>query len=243
MDILLRILFISLLFFSPSALSGIEIDRTRMVYPAAKKEMSLVVTNNATAPRLIQAWIDDGNPNADISAASFPFMIVPPISRLAPGNGQRLRVLFLGPALPQDRESVFWINILELQPKPSAKKQEVYDNVRFSIRSRLKLFYRPEGLPGSPQEAATALRWRLAPFKEGYALECENPSAFNISFNDIRLQGKANPQDESIRGMCPAKGKKSFAVPFELHAGGGKITVTIINDYGGFEQRDTFYSV
>lgn len=38
MDILLRILLITGLFFSPMALSGIQPDKTRVIYPAEKKK-------------------------------------------------------------------------------------------------------------------------------------------------------------------------------------------------------------
>jgi P pilus assembly chaperone PapD len=38
------------------------------------------------------------------------------------------------------------------------------------------------------------------------------------------------------------KGKKRFLLPI-AHAGAGKMVVTTINDYGGFEQYETSYSL
>ncbi|MEN0630551.1 fimbria/pilus periplasmic chaperone [Phytobacter ursingii] len=243
MDILLRILLITGLFFSPMALSGIQPDKTRVIYPAEKKEVTFGITNNASSPRLIQAWIDDGDTDYQATARSFPFLVVPPIFRIDPERGQKLRVRFIGPSLPGDRESVFWINLLELQPKPAGKLSATQNNVQFSTHMHLKLFYRPEKLAGRPQDAVQTLRWRLVTLKGGYALACENPSAWNVSFNGIHLPGRENPQDGSLRGMCPAKGEKTFPAPFIAHAGAGKMVVTTINDYGGFEQYETSYSL
>jgi chaperone protein EcpD len=153
----------------------------------------------------------------------------------------KLQVRFIGPSLPGDRESVFWINLLELQPKPAGKLSATQNNVQFSTRTRLKLFYRPEKLAGRPQDAVQTLRWRLVALKGGYALA--KTLLRNVSFNDIRLPGRENPHDGSLRGMCPAKGEKTFPAPFIAHAGAGKMVVTTINDYGGFEQYETSYSL
>jgi chaperone protein EcpD len=59
--------------------------------------------------------------------------------------------------VPQDRESVFWLNVLEIPPKPVGKA----NHIQLTVRSRLKLFYRPAGLAGSPKAAVAQLRWRL----------------------------------------------------------------------------------
>ncbi|MGK9174648.1 fimbria/pilus periplasmic chaperone [Yokenella regensburgei] len=243
MDILLRCFFVSTLFFSTAVFAGIKLDKTRLIYPAEKKEVLLGITNNAPTPRLIQAWIDDGGAVSREKPGATPFLIVPPIFRIDPAYGRKLRVRFVGPALPQDRESVFWINLLELQPKPTGNAHSGQNNVQISVRSRLKLFYRPQGLQGTPDKAVSALRWRRVAVEGGYALECENPSAWNISFNDLHLYAKEERPIKPIRGMCPAKGKKQFSVPLTAQADVRKIVMTTINDYGGFERHEASFSL
>ncbi|MGK9175802.1 molecular chaperone, partial [Yokenella regensburgei] len=206
--------------------AGIQLASTRVIYPAGKREVTLAVTSKDPAPRLIQTWIE--NDNAD--TAKVPFIILPPVFRLNPGKGQSLRIMFTGGAVPRDRESVFWLNVLEIPPKPAGKA----DHIQLTVRSRLKLFYRPAGLPGSPKEAVTQLRWRLVQTSQGYALECQNPSAFTVSFNHVGLTKTVNSEDERQSGMCPAKGQQRFTVQARTgQLTGGRLFFTTIDDHGG----------
>lgn len=118
-----RILCLSIFFMSAASVAGIQPGSTRVIYPAAKREVTLQIMNHATMPRLIQAWIDRGDSDAP-TATSSPFFVTPPISRINPDKSQTLRITFIGGDVPGDRESVFWLNILELQPKTVNQKTE-----------------------------------------------------------------------------------------------------------------------
>lgn len=228
------------LFFINCACAGIQIDSTRVIYPAAKREVTLSMVNDAHSPRLLQSWIDNGDPDMRPDTAILPFIVTPPVFRLDPGKGQTLRIVFTGGDIPKDRESVYWLNVLEIQPKPAGKKEGIDNFMQFSVRTRLKIFYRPQGLPGSQQESVGQLRWRLVSADKGHALECDNPSAFNVSFNDVRLKGVTESEAEKQNGMCPAKGKKIFRVGGRP---GGKVALTTIDDYGGYHESETFYQI
>ena len=229
---------LSFALFLSSAQAGIVIDSTRVIYPADKREVTLGMTNHADTPRLIQAWIDSGDPEASIVKATVPFIVTPPIFRLDAGKGQTLRILFTGGNVPQDRESVFWLNVQEVQPKPAGKANRTKDYVHFSVRSRLKIFYRPQGLPGSPEQAISALRWHAV---DG-GLECKNPSAFNVSINNIRIASDADNSGDRRNGMCPAKGTKMFSFKKTETEDNKKLSLSIINDYGYFVKHDTTYT-
>ncbi|VTP15083.1 Chaperone protein EcpD precursor [Phytobacter ursingii] len=221
-----RAWILSVLLFAGHVHAGIQLASTRVIYPAGKREVTLAVTSKDPAPRLIQTWIE--NDSAD--TAKVPFIILPPIFRLNPDKGQTLRIIHTGGAVPQDRESVFWLNVLEIPPKPAGKA----DHIQLTVRSRLKLFYRPTGLTGSPNAAVTQLRWRLVQNNQGYALECENPSAFTVSFNHVGLTDTVKSEEERQSGMCPARGRQRFAVratPAQLTS--GRLFFTTIDDYGG----------
>ena len=215
------------------ASAGIQLAGTRVIYPAAKREVTLALTNNATTPRLIQAWMDNGDPDRQ-PAAAVPFIVTPPVFRLDPGKGQTLRILFTGGAVPADRESVFWLNVLEIPPRTAEKESQI----QFPTRTRIKVFYRPKGLTGSVKEADETLRWRLVNDAGQSRLECENPSAFNVSFARLSLNG-VKEEDNDVRGMCPAKGRSAFALPGVAQ---GKIYFTTINDYGGQVRHEAVYS-
>ncbi|WP_354692796.1 molecular chaperone [Phytobacter sp. RSE-02] len=227
--------FISTLFtlvlFLPSAQAGILIDTTRIIYPADKQEVTLNITNNANTPRLIQAWVDSGDPDTNADNANVPFIVTPPIFRIDATKRQTLRIMYTGGKVPQDRESVFWLNILEIQPKTLAQKEKANDYVQFSIRSRLKLFYRPKGLSGSPEEAVSTLRWRVV---HG-GVECINPSPFNVSFHKMSLSTASEKDNEYQHGMCQAKGTTVFSFQEKVNE---KIFFTTIDDYGGLTKHE-----
>ncbi|MDU7196674.1 molecular chaperone [Phytobacter diazotrophicus] len=230
MKILISTLFTLTLFLS-SAQAGILIDTTRIIYPADKQEVTLNMTNNANSPRLIQTWVDDGGPDSNTDNANVPFIVTPPIFRIDAAKRQTLRIMYTGDKVPQDRESVFWLNVLEIQPKSSAQKESANDYVQFSIRSRLKLFYRPKGLSGSSEEAVSTLRWRVA---HG-GVECINPSPFNISFHKISLSPASEKDTEYQHGMCQAKGTTVFSFQEKANE---KIFFTTIDDYGGLKKHE-----
>ncbi|QOV69672.1 molecular chaperone [Citrobacter sp. BDA59-3] len=212
-----------------------------MIYPAAKREVTFKLTNNATTPRLIQAWIDRGDATVPDHASDAPFVVMPPIFRIDPDKAQTLRIMFPGGDVPQDRESVFWLNILELQPTPAGKKTGEENVVQFSIRTRLKLFYRPENLPGKPEEAVSQLRWRVVQAGKEQYLECGNPSAFSVSFHDVQFKSSTNNNAEPLHGMCPAKDTAQFPLSNSNLPEVGKIKITAINDFGGFDEHDAQY--
>lgn len=221
-----------------SANAGITINGTRVVYPAERREVSLSMVNNGKEARLIQAWVDTGDASERAESSKAPFVITPPMARVDPGKGQTLRIMFTGASnLPQDRETVYWLNVLEIPPKPKAASDAAENYVQLAVRSRLKLFYRPKGLQGSPDAAADQVTWRLVSGGDGYTVECTNDTPFSVSFSDISFKGAAKREAVNKGGMCPAKGKGAFPVVGTPDST-GKLVVTVINDYGGFNPHE-----
>ncbi len=95
-------------------------------------------------PSLTQVWVDDGRVQNQPEKDAAPFIVLPPIVRIEPGKGQSWRLVFNGSRLPQDRESLFWFNLLDIPPEPKNGKTDNY--LQLAIRSRIKLFYRPAGV-------------------------------------------------------------------------------------------------
>lgn len=239
MKMFCSIFFLStlLLLFAVPSRAGIQLDGTRVIYPADKREVTLAMTNNADTPRLIQAWVDTGDTDISPQKNTAPFVVTPPIFRLDPEKGQTLRIVFTGGDVPQDRESVFWLNVLEVQPKPAGKAAGTQDYIQFSVRSRLKIFYRPKALPGSPDNAVSTLRWRVV--DDG--LECENLSAFNVSINDIWFKDGEENTEHKHSGICPAKGTRIFHFQQPLTSNSNKMFFTTINDYGARSTNKSHY--
>ena len=108
--------FVSLIFIAHSAYAGMTISGTRVIFPGNEREKTVRTTNKGTTPLLVQVWVDDGGKNDDINNIKVPFTVTPPVYRIEPGKGQSIRLIYNGMSLPQDRESVFWFNLLEIPP-------------------------------------------------------------------------------------------------------------------------------
>ena len=71
----------------------IVIDRTRVIYPVTARTVVVNLHNEADGPRLVQAWIDDGDAMAAPENSDVPFTITPPIARMNAGTGRALRIM------------------------------------------------------------------------------------------------------------------------------------------------------
>lgn len=173
---------ISLMFlcFASSAHAQIKIEGTRLIYFGKDKEASITVINRSNVDTIMQSWISSSDEISDV-----PFAIVQPLTLLTPQRHHALRVLYAGNGLPTDKESVFWLNILEIPHRPEEK-----DNLQFAIRQRLKLFYRPPGLTGSASAAVDNLKWKRLSDK---VVEIKNSSAFHISLINLILVKSGQP--------------------------------------------------
>ncbi len=226
-----------------SANASIQINGTRVIYPADQREVSLSMVNNSSVPILLQSWVDEGNPKDSPETAKAPFILTPPMSRVDPGKGQTLRIMFTGATLPQDRETVFWLNVLEIPTKPKVKEGEPSNYLQFAIRSRLKLFYRPKGLSGNSFDAVDKVTWRVTKEGSGYVAECNNPTPYFVSFGSLNFKGVEVEKSLAPKGgMCPPMGSEKFPLKGTADAANGKLTVEVVNDYGGFDMHDVNFT-
>jgi len=242
MNILSRAMFSVLLAAGglSAAHAGIQIVGTRVVYPAGEREVTVRVINSGTSPRLLQVWTDSGNEKETAETSKAPFMVTPPISRVEVGQGQALRLMLTNPdAVPQDRESIYWLNVVEIPPKPEDATDKNY--LQFAVRTRIKIFYRPNTLSGDPVTSISQVTWRMTNEGGHKVLECTNGTAYNVSFADVRLKGAPDtPNQVDSGGTCPAMGRGTFQL-----AGGsdaGRLTYKAINDYGAFIEGEAAYT-
>jgi chaperone protein EcpD len=223
-------------FMVTTAEAGIVLGGTRVVYPASDREVTLSITNeDAKQPRLVQTWIDAGDAMISPDKVDVPFHVTPPIFRMEPKASQSLRIVYSKEPLPTDRESVFWLNVLEVPPKPEAG--EGTNMLQFAFRTRIKMFFRPDNLPGKPEDAPKALTWTLASEKDASALTINNPTPYYISFQSVELVqgGHSYKAPGNVEMVAPFG---SVHVPLEGKVGAGvagaQVQFKTINDFGGF---------
>ncbi|AMS17597.1 hypothetical protein A3218_26085 [Pseudomonas chlororaphis] len=227
----IRFICVSMLLLAVAgvAQASIIIDGTRVIYPEQSAEVSVRLTNKGELPRLVQTWIDDGDEKSSPEKIDVPFAILTPIFRMEANKGQVLRIRYTKTKpLPKDRESVFWLNVLEIPAKPNTEKQ-AENYLQFSFRTRIKLFLRPAGLPGTAASAAEQLTWKYHPG----ALQATNPTAFNVSIKRINV-GNAS-QGGSAEGVMVAPFSTAYIALRDSKAelSNPQVVFYPVNDYGG----------
>lgn len=227
--------------WSSLAQAGIVIQGSRVVYPAKDREVSVKLVNIGEQPSLVQAWVDKGNEKLTADKADGPFLITPPITRVEAKKGQTLRLVYTGDdAASKKQETVFWLNILDVPPMP---KDQDSNFLQVAVRSRLKIFYRPEELPGNPTQSAKDLGWSVVSTGSGYALRARNNAAFHVSLATVQLitgNKTFSVAKDDVKMVAPGA---SVDLPLPGLAGqpgaGAKIVYQWVSDYGALDKHET----
>lgn len=212
-------------------LAGIQVSGTRIIFPASDHEASIQVSNLGSEDIMIQSWIEAerGHAQADV-----PFAVTPSLARLSHRKQQTLRIFYQGAGLAQDRESVVWLSVQEI-PQVS----ESSNNLQVAFRQRLKLFYRPNGLPGSAEEAANQLKWNLLKTDGAPVLLAVNDSAFHVSLAQVRVVvGETEYTVESTM-VGPRDTRRMIIKGLPAgFSGVAQVRWESINDYGALNRHD-----
>lgn len=227
-----------------SSAAGVIISGTRHIYPELRREISIQLTNNdQQAPRLVQAWLDQASGGQVPESADVPFSLSPPVFRVDAGKSQVMRLVYTGEPLPADRESLFWLNVLEVPPRVSEVATVLDDSelnyLRFAFRIRTKVFFRPSRLPGKPDDAPGQLQWFAQSTARGIELRVYNPTAYHVTFSQVALVLGASsdaPLLSAEPGMVDPGGTLRLKVRNSLASIPGQALVqfSYINDYGAF---------
>jgi len=239
------------------AAASVVIAGTRVIYRAAEPEVTLKLSNDGKTPSLLESWIDDGDATATPTNAKAPFTITPPLARIDPTKSQTLRITYVpdpAKALPQDRESLFYFNVLEVPPKPvdtpatagsspaaaSSSGAPARRNwLQLAIRSRLKLFYRPAGVKGTVQEALPQLTWHLGREAGHAVLIVRNPSPYYVTFNQVALRSGGREVKATLGTHDMLAPGAQQALPLESEPpAAAQVHVQILNDLGGLSEAD-----
>lgn len=209
------------------ASAAVTLQGTRIVHDAAQgRDVTVRATNGGDQAAMVQVWIDDGDSHARPENVRTPFRLTPADPRLLQAHqGQAYRVTYAPrpseAPLPTDRESVFYFNLLDIPPKPADAAGK--NLLQFAVRTRVKLFHRPAGLPGNARDAAGQLQWRA----QGGALQVNNPSAYHVTISTLTL-----PDGRKVEADMIAPGAE---VRLPLPSGAAmpsSVTFQWLDDYG-----------
>lgn len=202
--------------------AGIVIYGTRVIYPAEKSEITLQLMNQEQNASLVQAWIDDGNTSLPPEKIQVPFLLTPPVVRVPGNSGQQLKIKKMPNTLPKNKESLFYLNVLDIPPNNPANAGK--NVIKFAMQNRIKLFYRPSGI--APVNSATFKKIVLV--RNGKSFIIKNDNANWVTVAEVKV-GSVKINDKSVMvapfSSEPVMVKSSNANQYKL---------TIINDYGSF---------
>lgn len=193
---------------------GIALGATRVIYPQGARESTLSLTNTSTSDMyLIQSWVTDAN-----GKKSRDFVLTPPLFTMKPKKENTLRIMYTGPALPEDRESVFYLNSKAI---PSIDKNAMKGNtLQIATQSVIKLFVRPTHLPSTTGDAIKHLTCST----QAGRVTVNNPSPYYITLVRFFVGGEKLPN-----AMVPPKGALTVDVPGQKS---GAVSFQTVNDYG-----------
>lgn len=170
-------IFLCLFFSVQTAFPATVLERTRLIVESSNNITTLRIMSRDSQPVLIQSWVDSGNSESQPGDDDSPFLVTPPVARLNPGASQSLAVRVTdNHQLPQNQESMFWLNVLEIPVKNQTGPNENIFQAAF--KTRIKLFYRPHTV-NKPVSATDAI------CLSGGSLVNKSPNYYSVT--DIRF--------------------------------------------------------
>ncbi len=210
---------------SGQALAAFTISGTRFIYEEGKKNLSVEVTNNTDSAYGGQVWVDNVGKGTIVSMVP-----TPPFFKVGPKQKQIVRLMKTdGGTLPSDRESLFWLNVQEIPPKP----KEGENVLSVAVNTRVKVFYRPKALLDGRRGAEK----KIEVIHRGGATYLKNPTPYWFAITKVKVNGTdiaLTPAEEKNLSMLAPFGEVAVS---KLSAATKNISVDTINDWGGVDNH------
>ncbi|MCF5735412.1 fimbria/pilus periplasmic chaperone [Pseudomonas syringae] len=219
-------MLVALLFCASTAQAGIVLNTTRVIYQGTDKEVSLGVHNSGGGEILLQSWLESPVAAASTheSLPNLPFIVTPALTRMAGGGRQLLRIIHSGTDMPTDRESVLWLNVQEI-PQTAAE-----NTLQIAVRQRIKVFFRPDGLQGDPQQAPERLNWQWI---DDTGVQVENPGPYHVSM--LRISIRQHDTELALLDSQMLAPHQRLRIPLQHTPASAPLLLSFVslNDYGG----------
>ncbi|VEI41058.1 fimbrial chaperone protein [Citrobacter youngae] len=150
------ILIAFLIASTQSVHAGIVIYGTRIIYPAEKNEVLVQLMNQGERSSLVQSWIDDGDTLLPPEKIQVPFLLTPPVVKVAGDSGQQLKIKKMPNTLPNDKESLFFLMYWIFHRIILIAPEKMYSNS--PCRIELNFFIGQKVLP--PLIKILSINWR-----------------------------------------------------------------------------------
>ncbi|HEN3479995.1 TPA: molecular chaperone [Yersinia enterocolitica] len=113
--------------------------------------------------------------------------MTPPITRINQKESIQLRInkLLDADLLPNDRESVFSVNVMGILTED---KYQNGGSIKIAVNTRIKLFYRPEKINDKKRVSNLFKDLKIKRFNGG--IEVENPTPYFATLDKIKVNGR-----------------------------------------------------
>lgn len=201
------------------------LNGTRFIYEEGKKNITFEVTNNSDVTYGGQVWIDN-----TLERNGVEMVPQPPFFKIGAKQKQLIRIMKTDSSLPGDRETLFWLNVQEVPPKPEQKSGSV---LAIAMNARVKLIYRPSSLKEGRRDAEKQLR-RESRGNETWLL---NPTPYYMAIVGVKSDGKEVAlNDKVLRELAQLAPFSSVSLGKQVN---GQLSVEAINDWGGVQRFET----
>lgn len=220
MSALKNVMLVLLCVWMEAALGSVSLSGTRLVFDGRFNQASIEVRNRGGREVLLQVWLKNGQQNDDAAVdEALPFVVTPHLVQLAAQGREQLRLLYQGVGMPEDRESLLHLYVLEIPRRAEGAQQ-----LNIAVRQRINVFYRPPGLAGDPALAPESLLWERS---DRQSLRLRNPTPFYAALQDVRLDGI---QLSDYLLLAPGAGHDW---PLKAASRTAPLSFKALTDYGG----------
>lgn len=173
-----------------------------------------------------QVWVDNTSEGNGI------YMVPqPPFFKVGAKQKQIIRIMKTDSSLPTDRESLFWLNVQEVPPKPDVKENRG-SVLAIAMNSRVKLIYRPSALKNGRENAEK----KLTIEQRGDITWVKNPTPYYMAIVGVQTNGRELKLSDKVTKEL------TLLAPFSSVSLGvsarGSLKIAAINDWGGVQNYE-----
>lgn len=212
-----------------TACASVVLVGTRVIYPENKPFVSLNFRSSDNVPSIIDMWVSK-EAESTASQNDAPFIMTPSIFRIDPNKGQTIKLLYTGTKPTSDRESVYYLNFLQM---PASDKN--VNNLLVTYKSTVKIFYRPSSLTQNVDDIDSYIEVDLRKISSG-TITVINNSEFHVNPVSLTLEAHGKKilsvPGQRLAMVSPFSRQEIKVAPIS-NSGDISSSISLINDLGG----------
>ncbi|MHA2717268.1 fimbrial biogenesis chaperone [Vibrio owensii] len=219
-----------------AAHANIVMTGSRIIYPEGEPFVNVHLKNKSKNVFMVQSWFENED-GTKANQNEVPFVVLPPLAKIEPQRGQTLRIIKgIEKSLPQDQESVFYFNFLQIPSNAAIAEVAASSNkIVVTVKHKVKLFYRPKQVINYNRNWEKDFQVQLINYQGGIAkVRLVNKQPLHVSlsgnmfiehlgekwFSETKMISPNSYQDFTFKNLKIKKGDKA------------NFLVTIISDQG-----------